>query len=81
MSLRGESMKVVKVIEKEVEGLGVRIKEAREADKRPLTQICAEAGMTPTNWYRIEAESAKTLPIETLRKIEQVLNTSFDVDL
>jgi DNA-binding Xre family transcriptional regulator len=42
-------------------------------------QLCREAEMTPTNWYRIEAEEVKVLPLETLRRIEKVLNFSFSV--
>lgn len=35
--------------------------------------------MTRTNWYRIEAEN-QTLPVDTLRKIEQVLGVDFGVE-
>lgn len=74
-------MKVKKVIEIEVPELGKRIKKAREANKRSLTDLCAAAGMTTANWYRIESEDTKSLPIETLRKIEDVLGVDFGVIL
>ncbi|MEM6432972.1 MAG: XRE family transcriptional regulator [Cyanobacteria bacterium P01_D01_bin.115] len=31
------------------------------------------------NWYRIENEEAKSVPLETLRSIERVLGTDFEV--
>ena len=74
-------MKVVKTIEADFPGLGERIKEAREKDRRPLTTICNEMGMSAMNWYRIEKEEAKSLPLETLRRIEKVLDIDLGVDL
>ena len=71
-------MKVIKTIEVEAPNLGQRIREAREADRRPLVKICAEAGMTTANWYRIEAEK-QILPAETLERIEQVLEVDFGI--
>lgn len=62
-----------------VPGLGARIRSARRADSRSLKAICQLVGMTRTNWYRIEAET-QTLPIDTLRKIEQVLEVEFGVE-
>lgn len=73
-------MKVVKTTEIEVPGLGERIKQARLDDRRSLEEICQIIGMSKMNWYRIEGEK-QTLPIETLRRIEEVLGVSFDVEL
>lgn len=67
-------MKVRRVIELEIPGLGEKIKRAREQDPRSLVEICQIVGMTTSNWYRIEKEITKFLPIETLQKIEEVLN-------
>lgn len=75
-----EVMKVTRLTEKEVPGLGDRIRAAREADTRSLTTLCKLVGMTPMNWYRIEKEEAKSLPEETLRRIESVLGVDFGVD-
>jgi transcriptional regulator with XRE-family HTH domain len=72
-------MKVRKVIEIEVERLGDRIRQAREADNRSLAEICRQIPMSTMNWYRIEAEETKSLPIETLRRIEEVLGVDFGV--
>ncbi len=75
----GTLMKVRKVIEIEVPGLGSRIRQAREVDSRSLAEICRQVPMTTMNWYRIEAEETKALPIETLRRIEEVLGVDFEV--
>lgn len=74
-------MQVHKTTRKEVPDLGTRIKEARERDQRALTEICALAGMTTANWYRIEGGETKSLPLETLRRIEEALNVDFGVKL
>lgn len=79
IAMKNSLMKVRKVIEIEVPGLGNKIKKAREASARSLTELCAAAGMTTANWYRIEAEETKSLPIETLRKIEEVLGVDLGV--
>lgn len=73
------SMKVRKVIDREVPGLGAQIKKAREASPRSLVQICAEIDMTPANWYKIEKEETKVLPVDTLRKIEEVLGIDLGI--
>lgn len=72
-------MKVRKVIDIETPGLGAKIKAAREADSRSLLSICKEIDLTPMYWYKIEAEDVKALPIETLRRIEEVLGVDFRV--
>ncbi|WP_017654615.1 helix-turn-helix domain-containing protein [Fortiea contorta] len=74
-------MKVRKVIERDFPGLGARIKQHREADRRSLIQLCAEIDMTPANWYKIENEETKVLPLETLQKIESVLGLDLGVNL
>jgi transcriptional regulator with XRE-family HTH domain len=74
-------MKVVKEIEVDVPDLGVRIKEARENDPRSLRAIAKAAGMSATNWLRIEEENNKTLPLKTLKTIQNVLGVSFGVEI
>lgn len=77
-------MRVRKTIDIDVPGLGQRIRElrkARKSDSRSLTELAAAAGMTTANWYAIEAEEIKALPIETLRRIEEVLGVDFGVKL
>jgi len=74
-------MLIKKTVTKEFEGMGAKIKTARETSDRALTVMCAEAGMTTANWYRIESEEIKALPLETLRKIEKVLNIDFGVEI
>ena len=72
-------MKVRRVTEVEIPGLGAKIKKFREQDPRPLVEICALVGMTSSNWYRIEKEIPTYLPIETLKKIEEVLGVNLGV--
>ncbi|BAY50414.1 transcriptional regulator (plasmid) [Scytonema sp. HK-05] len=74
-------MKVRKVIDVEVPGLGERIRKARESDRRSLSAICRQIPMTTMNWYKIEAEETKALPIDTLRRIEEVLKVDFGVEI
>jgi DNA-binding Xre family transcriptional regulator len=73
-------MKVEKRIQKEVPGLGEKIRRARKVDKRPLIELAALAGMSTPNWYAIENEEMKTLPLATLRKVEAVLGVTFGVE-
>ena len=75
-------MQVKKVVEQvlEVPGLGARIKDARQGSKESLIKLCERAGISRQYWYGIEAESINhPLPLDTLRAIEKVLDTSFDV--
>ncbi len=72
-------MKVRKVIEIEVPELGSRIRQVREADSRSLAEICRQMPMSTMNWYRIESEETKALPVETLQRIEEVLGVNFGV--
>ena len=74
------AMKVERVQVIEVPGLGEKIRQARGADGRSLTVICSLMGMSAANWYRIEQEENKSLPEETLRKIEKVLGVDFGVN-
>ncbi|MBR8832982.1 MAG: helix-turn-helix transcriptional regulator [Stigonema ocellatum SAG 48.90 = DSM 106950] len=71
-------MKVIKTISIDVRGLGAKIRDARVADPRSLKAICKAVGMSQMNWYRIEEEKQK-LPLETLRKIEEVLGVDLGV--
>lgn len=74
-----KAMTVRKTIDREVLGLGDKIKEARLRDPRTLADICRQIDMSPMNWYRIENTETKALPLETLRSIEQVLGVDFGV--
>jgi transcriptional regulator with XRE-family HTH domain len=75
-------MRIRQVKEVEIEGLGERIKQARLDSSKSLEQICDEVGLSRTYWYDIEKETLKgALSIENLRKIEEVLGVSFDVNL
>jgi transcriptional regulator with XRE-family HTH domain len=71
-------VEVIRTIKVSAPELGKRIREARKADGRSVTQIAAAAGMSVQNWYRIEDEK-QALPEDTLRLIEKVLSVDFGV--
>ena len=82
--LQQRRMRIRKVIEVEIDGLGQRIKDARKeiAGKKSLRQICDEVGVTPTYWYDLEKETLKgALSVENLSAIELALGVSFGVCL
>lgn len=72
-------MKVRRVTDVDAPGLGGKIRDVRKADPRSLTDLAADAGMTTANWYAIENEEIKALPLETLRRIEEVLGIDLGV--
>ncbi|MBD2505694.1 helix-turn-helix transcriptional regulator [Anabaena azotica FACHB-119] len=72
-------MKVEKRIQKEIPGLGEMIRRARKIDRRTLAELADLAGMSVPNWYSIENEEMKVLPLTTLRRIEAALGVSFNV--
>lgn len=80
--IQGRSaMKVGLQIEIEVPDLGQRIREKRLSSDRTITQLSAQADISVANWYAIETERVKVLPVATLRRIEKVLGVSFGVEL
>lgn len=74
-------MRIRKVDEIEVPDLAARLKMAREVDNRSLAAICREVGVSPQYWYGLERGTVTTMSFETLRKIEEVLNVDFGVNL
>ena len=62
----------------EIPNLGNRIKEIREEKNITPTQLAALAGMSTANLYRIESETTKSVPRETLKAISSALE--FDLD-
>ena len=60
-------------------GLGDRIREAREKLGKSATQMAGIAGISASQWTRIENEEVKALPEETLRAIESALGVDLDV--
>lgn len=78
------AMRIRKVWEVEVEGLGDRIRQARLAisDRKSLESICEEVGVSRTYWYDIEKEVLKgALSLDNLRKIEAALEVDFGVSI
>ncbi|MFN6538316.1 MAG: helix-turn-helix domain-containing protein [Nostoc sp. EkiNYC01] len=78
------TVKVRRIVKQEIDapGLGDRIKQAREASNRPVTQLAKEVGISRNYWYQLEAEAVLGgVAEETLRKIEEVLGVDFGVKL
>jgi transcriptional regulator with XRE-family HTH domain len=65
----------------EVPHLGARIKAAREKSGKTPTAIAAMAEMSVANLYRIENEDTKSVPLETLKRLSQVLEVEFEADV
>ncbi len=65
----------------DVPGLGVRIRQLREAKNMSPTQLAALAGMSSANLYRIESESTKSIPRETLKALGEALQVDLDEEV
>lgn len=76
------SVQVKRVIEvvQDFPGLGQKIRKARELDKRSLSQICRDCGISRSYWYQIEGEDLRAPATEEIiRRIEQVLSVNLGV--
>lgn len=65
--------------ERDYPDLAERIRTARLASDKPITKLAAAADVSVSNWYAIEQERIKVLPVQTLRRMEQVLGVDFGV--
>lgn len=75
-------MRVKRVVEviQDFPCLGERIKQVRERDRRSLSQICREAGISRAYWYQLEAEDLRSPATEEIiRKVEAVLGVDLGV--
>ncbi|WP_013320829.1 helix-turn-helix domain-containing protein [Gloeothece verrucosa] len=74
-------VKVRRYIDKEVQGLGDRIRKARKESGETIEVLAGKAGISRVYWYDIENERIRdSLPEETLRKIEKALNLDLGVN-
>lgn len=73
-------VKRVRTEVKEFSGLGERIKAARMADDRSLSEICRQSGVSRSYWYQLEKEQL-IVPAteEMIRKVETVLNVDLGI--
>ena len=78
-----QSVRIRKIQETRVEGLGERIKQARLSlprNGKSLNDLCEEVGFSQTYWYDIEKERIRgALSIENLRKMEKALGIDLGV--
>lgn len=73
-------VKVKKIIEIEVPNLGNKIKEKRKTSGKTVEQLADLAGITRQHWHQVENENFRDgLPYETLRAIENALETDLGV--
>ena len=79
--MSSSAIRIRRTDEIEAPDLAARLKAAREADKRSLSEICRQIGISNQYWYNIERGTLTTMSLETLRKIEQVLGVDFGVKL
>jgi len=71
--------RVVEVVH-DFPGLGKRIRQAREQDKRSLSEICRGCGISRSYWYQLEAEDLRSPATEEIiRKIECALGVDLGV--
>ena len=73
-------MIIRETVDFEVPNLQYSIRYARGNSQRTLEELCREAGMSVSNWYKIENCEVKALPRETLRRMEEALGADFGVD-
>ena len=73
-------MRIRKIREIEINGLGGKIKQARLRSDKSLDQICSVVGVSRTYWYDLEKETLKgALSFDNLQKIESTLNIDLGV--
>jgi ribosome-binding protein aMBF1 (putative translation factor) len=73
MSTTKTPLRIRKIIDYEVMGLEEKIKIARKASPKSVTDLASEAGMSVANWYRIESGKLEFLPETTLKAMEEAL--------
>ncbi len=63
--------------------LGAKIADAVEADSRTVQQIAVAANISDTHLYNIISRSKPkhSIEIDVLRSLEQVLGTSFKIEM
>ncbi len=64
---------VREIIDREVPGLEEKIRKARKASPKSVTDLASEAGMSVANWYRIESGKVEYLPKTTLDAMQAAL--------
>lgn len=65
----------------DIPNLGSRIRLLREAKNMSPTQLAALAGMSTANLYRIESETTKSIPRETLKALGNALGEDLDQEV
>ena len=67
------------IIDHQVPELETRIREARKASPKSVTDLASEAGMSVANWYRIESGKIEYLPKTTFDAMQAALGVDLGV--
>jgi transcriptional regulator with XRE-family HTH domain len=75
------SVKVRQIRKREIDvpDLGDRIRAAREASKKSVTEIVRAINVSRTYWYNLENSKEDGISEDKLREIENLLNVDFGV--
>ncbi|NES25605.1 MAG: helix-turn-helix transcriptional regulator [Symploca sp. SIO3E6] len=77
-----KTVQVKRVVEtvRDFPNLGGKIRRAREQDKRSLSEICRQCGISRAYWYQLESEDLRAPATESIiRRIEEILSVDLNV--
>lgn len=72
-------MRVSVTFDKEFPDLPQRLADARKRCPKAVSQICGEAGISSTFWYQVVRGEAKGISLDTLRALENALETDLGI--
>lgn len=78
---QGLKIRKVDVTELTQKGLGAAIHEAQQKNKRPVSMVVIELGISTTYWRSIIYERVESISYNLLKKIEMVLNWDSGITL
>lgn len=73
-------MKIRIVYEFDAEDLADWLAKAAEESRKPVTQICRAAGITPQYWYDVVANRRQSVRLETLEKLEDEIGQQYPAE-
>ena len=68
---------VVRDLRKRLDLIGKKVRTRRHNQRLSGSEAAAEAGMSPTQWYRIENGRTKDIKLSTLMRMARVLGCYF----
>lgn len=73
-------MKIRIVYEFDAEDLADWLAKAAEESRKPVTQICRAAGITPQYWYDVVANRRQSVRLDTLEKLEEEIGQQYPAE-